>query len=169
MPGTPTQDYRELMSTFPTGVAVVTGLDADGAPQGMTCSSIASATLLPPTLLVCLRTGSRTLSAVTARGSFAVNFLHDGGQEAAELFSRAEANRFSQVHWRMSQAGLPRLAQDAFAVAECKVSDVHMVGDHAVVLGEVTTIAQVPGTPLLYGLRRFAAWPIAAVRPGGRR
>lgn len=165
MNGTATRNYRELMSSFPTGVAVVTGLDADGAPQGMTCSSIASATLLPPTLLVCLRTGSRTLNAVTARGAFAVNLLHDEGQEVAELFSRAEANRFSQVRWRMSEAGLPWLVQDAFAVAECTVSDLHTVGDHAVVLGEVTSIAQVPGTPLLYGLRRFAAWPIATTPP----
>lgn len=155
----PTHDYRELMSTFPTGVAVVTGLDADGAPQGMTCSSIASATLLPPTLLACLRTGTRTLGAVTANGGFAVNLLHSGGQQVAELFARSEANRFSQVRWRMSEAGLPWLVHDAFAVAECAVSDLHAVGDHTVVLGEVTRIAQVPGTPLLYGLRRFASWP----------
>lgn len=165
MNGPATQDYRELMSTFPTGVAVVTGLDSDGAPQGMTCSSIASATLLPPTLLVCLRTGSRTLSAVTDRGSFAVNLLHDGGQEVAKLFASPVANRFAQVHWRMSEAGLPWLGQDAFAIAECTVTDLHTVGDHAVVFGEVTRIAQVPGTPLLYGLRRFAAWPFALTRP----
>ena len=164
--GSATQDYRELMSAFPTGVAVVTGLDADGAPQGMTCSSIASATLLPPTLLVCLRTGSRTLGAVTANGGFAVNLLHDGGQEVAELFARSEVDRFSLVRWRMSETGLPWLAEDAFAVAECRVSHLHAVGDHTVVLGEVTRIAQVPGTPLLYGLRRFAAWPNPATRWG---
>lgn len=166
---TSTQDYRQLMSTFPTGVAVITGLDADGAPRGMTCSSIASATLLPPTLLVCLRIGSGTLSAVTAHGEFAVNLLHDGGQRVAELFSRAEANRFSRVPWRLSEAGLPWLVQDAFAVAECKVSDLHTVGDHVVVLGEVTRIAQVTGTPLLYGMRRFAAWPQGAPRRSGLR
>jgi flavin reductase (NADH) len=162
--GQATQTYRELMSTFPTGVAVVTGLDADGVPQGMTCSSVTSVTLLPPTLLVCLRTGSRTLGAVTARSAFAVNLLHDGGQEVAKLFSRAEADRFSKVHWRMSEAGLPWLVQDAFAVAECTVSDLHTVGDHAVVLGTVTRTTQVPGTPLLYGLRRFAPWPVDAPR-----
>jgi hypothetical protein len=33
------------------------------------------------------------------------------------------------------------------------------VGDHAVVLGEVRGIAQIAGTPLLYGMRRFASWP----------
>jgi flavin reductase (NADH) len=163
------QDYCQLMSAFPTGVAVVTGLDADAAPRGMTCSSIASVSLLPPTLLVCLRTGSGTLSAVTAHGGFAVNLLHDGGQQVAELFSSAEANRFSRVRWRLSEADLPWLVQDAFAVAECKVSDLHTVGDHVVVLGEVTRIAQCTGTPLLYGMRRFAAWPQPGMRRSGVR
>jgi flavin reductase (NADH) len=161
------QEYRELMSAFPTGVAVITCFDADGAPRGMTCSSIASATLLPPTLLACLRNGSGTLSAILFHGSFAVNLLHDGAQRVAELFSRAEANRFSRVRWSRSEAGLPWLIRDAFAVAECKVSDQHAVGDHVVVLGEVTRIAQVEATPLLYGMRRFAAWPLTVMADGG--
>src|SRR5439155_979792 len=47
--------FRAMMSAFPTGVAVVTTTDADGRPHGMTCSSVCSVTLEPPTLLVCLR------------------------------------------------------------------------------------------------------------------
>jgi flavin reductase (DIM6/NTAB) family NADH-FMN oxidoreductase RutF len=153
------QRYLDLMSAFPTGVAVVTSLDADGKPRGMTCSSITSATVVPPTLLVCLRIGSGTFDAVASNGRFAVNLLHEGGQPAAEVFSCPDRNRFSQVSWRPSRSGLPWLVQDAFAVAECQVTDFVKVGDHAVVLGEVSAIAQITGTPLLYGLRRFASWP----------
>jgi len=151
--------YLDLMSAFPTGVAVVTSRDADGTPRGMTCSSIASATLLPPTLLVCLQIGSGTLEAITANGGFAVNLLHEGGQRAAEVFSRPDPNRFARVSWRPSRSGLPWLVDDAFAVAECQVSHFVKVGDHAVVLGEVRDIAQITGIPLLYGLRGFASWP----------
>jgi len=157
------QNYLDLMSAFPTGVAVVTSVDADGKPRGMTCSSITSATLVPPTLLVCLRVGSATLEAVSSRGGFAVNLLHAGAQRAAEVFSCPEPNRFSCVSWKPSAGGLPWLVDDAFAVAECQVSDFLTVGDHAVVLGEVTRTAQVAGTPLLYGQRRFASWPPSAI------
>lgn len=159
---TPTQRYRDLMSAFPTGVAVVTSLDADGAPRGMTCTSIASAALLPPTLLVCLRIGSGTLEAIASHGGFAVNLLHSEGQRAAEVFSRPGANRFARVSWRPSGSGLPWLVDDAFAVAECQVAEAVTVGDHAVLLGEVRETAQIAGTPLLYGLRRFASWPRTA-------
>jgi flavin reductase (DIM6/NTAB) family NADH-FMN oxidoreductase RutF len=54
----------------------------------MTCSSVTSVTLLPPTLLVCLRVGSGTLEAVSAHGGFAVNLLHEEARHAAEVHRR---------------------------------------------------------------------------------
>ncbi|WP_239405642.1 flavin reductase family protein [Frankia sp. Cj3] len=157
--GTRQQRYRDLMSAFPTGIAVVASLDTEKQPRGMTCSSITSATLDPPTLLVCLRIGSATLQAVTSHGSFTINLLHEGGQHAAEVFSGPDPDRFARVTWKQSWSGLPWLVEDAFAMAECQVSGILRVGDHAVVLGVVNMIYQTTGTPLLYGLRSFAAWP----------
>jgi flavin reductase (DIM6/NTAB) family NADH-FMN oxidoreductase RutF len=162
------QRYLDMMSAFPTGVAVITSLDADGEPRGMTCSSIASATLVPPTLLVCLKIGSATLEAVQCAGGFAVNLLHSAGQRAAEVFSGPAADRFAQVHWLPSPAGYPWLDEDAFAGAECQVSTIVPVGTHAIVLGEVRDISPIAGTPLLsgtpllYGMRRFETWPSMA-------
>lgn len=151
--------YRDLMSSFPTGVAVVTSLDAEGTPRGMTCSSLTSVTVAPPTLLVSLRRGSATLEAVTGHGGFAVNLLHSGGRRTAELFAGPEPDRFARLCWRRSPSGLPHLADDAFAVADCRVTGLLDVHDHTLVLGEVRTIVRSAGIPLLYGLRRFTTWP----------
>ncbi|MGW7793609.1 flavin reductase family protein, partial [Streptomyces tricolor] len=57
-------DFRDLMSRFPSGVTVVTARGPGGEPVGMTCSSVASVCTDPPTLLVCLRSDSATLAAV---------------------------------------------------------------------------------------------------------
>jgi flavin reductase (DIM6/NTAB) family NADH-FMN oxidoreductase RutF len=152
------EEYCELMSAFPTGVAVVTALDAAGVPCGMTCSSLTSVTLVPPTLLVCLRIGSRTLDAVSSCGAFAVNLLHAKAHRAAELFSRPTPDRFGQVSWRCSGSGLPWLCDDAFALAECRLTRRFEVGDHMVIFGQVSRIVQTEDTPLLHGLRRFASW-----------
>jgi Conserved protein/domain typically associated with flavoprotein oxygenases, DIM6/NTAB family len=152
--------FRDLMSAFPTGVAIVTGMHLDGTPRGMTCSSVVSVTTLPPTLLVCLGVGGATLEAVASHGCFGVNLLHDGGQRAAELFSGPGPDRFRQVSWQISKNGIPWLVKDAFAVAECRVSRLLTVGDRTVVFGEVCAIEQVTGTPLLYGRRRYASWPL---------
>ena len=161
LPGqVPAEEYRELMSAFPTGVAVVTALDAAGGPCGMTCSSLTSVTVAPPTLLVCLRIGSRTCDAVHGCGVFGVNLLHARAHRTARLFSSPTPDRFSQVRWGVSGNGLPWLCDDAFAFAECHLTRRVEVGDHMVLFGQVSCIAQTADTPLLYGLRRFASWSL---------
>ncbi len=158
--------HRQLMSVFPTGVAVVTTLDVDGTPVGMTCSSLASVTLDPPTILVCLHIGSGTLRAVRASGAFGVNLLHGHARRTAELFATPVADRFAQIDWQhATRTRAPWLTADALAFAECRVTGDSIVGDHAVVLGEVVDVVQTPGLPLLYGMRQFAGWLDPLTRP----
>ena len=160
-------DFRALMSHFPTGVSVVTSVGVDGMPRGLTCSSLISVTLDPPTLLVCLNTHSSTLQTLCVTGRFAVNLLHTQGRQAAELFAAPVADRFAWVTWAYSDAGMPRLVDDAFAFAECRVTGTQVIGDHAVVLGEVTSVMCTAGVPLLYGMRQFCGWPGSKSDQGG--
>jgi len=154
-------DFRSLMAGFPSGVAVVTALGPDGQPWGMTCSSVCSVTLRPPTLLICVRHGSPTLEAILRRSLFTVNMLHDGAQPTAMLFASGAPKRFDQVQWSIGPGdGGPHLSDDSHAVADCRVVRAEPVGDHMVVFGEALRVSQRSGhRPLLYGLRRYAAWP----------
>ncbi|MFI9841235.1 flavin reductase family protein [Nonomuraea sp. NPDC051941] len=77
--------------------ALVASVDGEGRPHGLTCDSLTSITLSPPTLLVSVGGGSGTLEAVLSRRAFAVNLLHDGGPRAAELFSSATPGPFTRV------------------------------------------------------------------------
>jgi flavin reductase (DIM6/NTAB) family NADH-FMN oxidoreductase RutF len=153
--------FRTFMSTFCTGVAVVTAFDRTARPHGLTCTSLASVTLRPPTLMVCLNVASGTLDAIADSGRFAVNLLHERGRQAAELFASADPDRFDRVRWRTSLAtGQPLLADDAYATAECRTNGTALVGDHAVVFGEIVHIEQTDAeVPLLYGMRTFSRWP----------
>jgi flavin reductase (DIM6/NTAB) family NADH-FMN oxidoreductase RutF len=152
-------EYRDLMSAFPSGVAVVTASGPDAEPHGMTCTSLSSVTLHPPTLLVCLGLRSGTLAALRRRGSFAVNLLHSRAVRAAEVFSSTASGRFRTVQWRPStRIGAPWLWVDAFAVAECAVRQEHVFADHAVVFGAVVNVVNTAGVPLVYGHRQYSAW-----------
>jgi flavin reductase (DIM6/NTAB) family NADH-FMN oxidoreductase RutF len=163
--------FRDLMSSFPTGVSVVTARDLAGRPQGATCSSLSSVTLSPPTLLVCLCELGGTLHAVLAGRRFAVNLLHAEGQRAASVFSSLHVDKFAEIPWESwGPSKLPFLRLDAFAAAACEVAGEIQVGDHRVVLGRVLDIQVSAGVPLLYGLRRYSSWPIPPVpdETGGR-
>ncbi|MGW3724107.1 flavin reductase family protein [Streptomyces sp. NPDC000851] len=155
-------EFRELMAGFPTGVTVVTAFDGARRPWGMTCSSLCSVTLRPPTLLVCIRNGSPTLAAVLDAGRFSVNLLSDAGRPVAELFASGASDRFDQVKWEDAPGcGGPHLPDVAHAVADCRVLRTEPVGDHTVVFGEVErSVTWTPAPqPLIYGLRSYAVWP----------
>jgi flavin reductase (NADH) len=162
--------FRDLMSSFPTGVSVVTAMDSEGQPRGATCSSLSSVTLSPPTLLVCLCEQGGTLHALLACGRFAVNLLRASGRHAATVFSSLHVNKFAEVPWETwSPSGLPFLHRDAFAVAACEVAGEVHVGDHRIVIGRVFDIRVSAGVPLLYGLRRYSSWPLTVTPDGGRQ
>ena len=161
---TPTA-LRGFMNGYYTGVTIVTSVDVSGRPHGLTCNSLVSVTLDPPTLLVCLDRKAGTLNAVRECGAFAVNLLSERGKAAAQTFASPDPDRFASVRWEPSPQGLPRLVDDAFAIAECTVADEHSVGDHVVVFGRVRDIEGEPDSPLLYGMRTFSR-PSDAVEPG---
>jgi flavin reductase (DIM6/NTAB) family NADH-FMN oxidoreductase RutF len=156
----PADAFRGFMSTYFTGVTVVTTVDGAGRPHGLTCTSLTSVTLAPPTLLVCLDVRSGTLAALRHRAGFVVNLLHDGARATAELFASHAEDRFERTAWRGSAyLDLPWLADDTCAAAECRVVDTVPVGDHVVVFGRVVNVADGTGNPLLYGLRTFSGGP----------
>lgn len=154
------EDYKALMSLFPTGVSIVTTLDEYCSPHGMTCSSLMSVTLQPPTLLVSIRRGSPTLAALRANGAFAVNLLHARAASTAQLFATPVSDRFNNVAWRPApRSGMPWLHSDAVAVADCRLIQAIPIGDHVLTVGRVVATERAAGAPLLYGLRRYSAWP----------
>lgn len=160
-------DFRTLMARFPTGVAVVAAFDSQGRPRGMTCTSVCSVSVEPPILLVCIRHGSPTLEAILQRTGFTVNLLHVGAESTARLFASGKPDRFDDVRWYAGPDPCgPHFPEDAHAVADCHVLRTESVGDHIVVFGTVLRISQQRAVqqanrPLLYGFRRYEAWPSA--------
>lgn len=159
-----TTEFRSLMTRFPTGVSIVTAFDGDDEPKGMTCSSMCSVTLTPPTLLVCLRAESPTLSAVLDRSRFALNLLHQEAKGTAELFASGIPGRFGLVDWATPPRRTgPHLVTDAHAVADCVVRRTELMGDHLVVFGHVVNVDVREGQgPLLYGQREYRGWEAEA-------
>jgi flavin reductase (DIM6/NTAB) family NADH-FMN oxidoreductase RutF len=151
------EEFVAIMAAFPTGVAIVTALDVDGTPRGLTTNAVTSVSLAPPILLVCLDLTSRTLPAVRRSGRFAVNFMSAGCEAVCRKFASKADDKFDHVRWEPGLGGVPLLSGHAVAVAECVVRDDLDVGDHAVVTGLVETGSPPESTsePLLYFRRAF--------------
>ena len=130
-------EFTAIMAAFPTGVAVVTTLDAAGAPKGFASNAVTSVSAEPPLLLVCVDRTSRTLPSLLARGAFCVNFLKDGRHEICRKFASKCDDKFEEIAWMTVGSGLPLLTEDSLAHAECVTESIIEAGDHLIVIGRV--------------------------------
>ena len=153
--------YRALAGSFPTGVTIVTTLDASGAPRGLTTQSFVGLSTEPPLMIVSIDRASRTLPVLREHGSFVVNFLKHGAEEVATRFASKSDDKFAGVKWKPSAAakGAPILHDCAVAYAECTVVREVEAGDHWIFIASVDGGDVLGGTPLLYYRRTYAAWP----------
>jgi len=145
-------DLRRAMGHFASGVTVVTSLTADTAPAGTTASAVASLSLDPPLILVCLDRSSATLAAIHQHGAFVVNVLAAHQQHLSANFARrgTDAN-WEHVAYRRGGNGCPHLA-GVLATVACRADSYLPGGDHEIVVGRVTDIetADHDPAPLLY-------------------
>jgi flavin reductase (DIM6/NTAB) family NADH-FMN oxidoreductase RutF len=155
--------FRSLAASLPTGVSVITTLDADGDPTGMTCGTVCSLSCEPPLLLTCMSLGSRTLAAVERRGSFVVNVLAADGAGLASRFAGSVRDKFVGVSWSPGKSRLPVLTEATIAHAFCELYQVVKAGDHAIVIGLILDGEHRAGiSPLMYFRRAFSGFPAGA-------
>ena len=132
--------FRNVLGHFPTGVTVVTGLDAAGAPHGITIGSFVSVSLDPPLVGFFPGIASKSWQAIAESGSFCVNILGAGQDDLCWKFAKepaaGETSKFAGVNWTPSSTGSPILPGIIGSI-DCKVEAVHETGDHLFVIGRV--------------------------------
>ncbi len=146
---------RDALGCFATGVTVVTCVDGNGNPAGLTVNSFTSVSLDPPLLLVCIARPAASANALINASHFAVNVLQTGQQPASIRFSTRDQDRFGTTPWSCGEAGAPIL-KDSLGVFECERFAVHDAGDHHILVGQVVKASFDAGLdPLLYFRGRY--------------
>ena len=146
------QEFRSVMGSFATGVTVITAAAGDEL-QGMTANAVASLSLDPLLMLICIDRTSHTHRVLQAGGAFAVNVLGAHQEDVSRLFAKkAEPERGSLrgQPFRLGKAGAPVL-EDALAYVECRIVETHSGGDHTIFIGEVVDVGVAEDVePLLF-------------------
>jgi flavin reductase (DIM6/NTAB) family NADH-FMN oxidoreductase RutF len=146
--------YRRACSLFATGITVITTLDENGHPHGMTVNSFSSVSLDPPLVLVGIDLKNAILGHFMTSAWFAVNILGEHQEDLSRRFSTAAENRFYGVDWQPGSSGVPLLG-GVLTQMECAVTQTFEVGDHALLIGEVRSAAWREGKPLVYFNRSY--------------
>lgn len=150
------EDFRAAMARFPSGVVVVTTLDAEGEPRGFTASSFCSVSLRPPLILVCLANSADSFAAFTSCGPFAVSVLGREHDALATRFATKGANKFAPGGLSLTPSGLPSVA-GALVELDCEVHARHQAGDHMILIGRVSVarLGQDGSAPMVHYERAF--------------
>lgn len=148
---------RRTMGRFLTGVAIVTTLDGDGEPHGMTINSLTSISLAPPILMIALNFETRTGNAVKATGQFAISILGAKQEPVARHFATRGGERFVDGDFDHTEGGIPVIGS-ALSQAECRVVRQEVVGDHDVFFGEVISCRDRDGDGLAFNAGKFGGF-----------
>ena len=141
------QEFIKAMRSVASSVSVVT-TDGPAGRHGATVSAFCSVSADPPTLLVCLNSGTRIAQTVAANGQFAVNVLPETERATAERFAgwRDEDDRFQGADW--NEGDCPAL--NGATVFFCTVEETSIAGSHHVFFGRVEAIQEGQARPLTY-------------------
>ena len=143
-------EFRRVLSHFASGVTLITTLDADERPAGLTASSFTSVSLDPPLILVCVDHKAQCYPAIRDSGRFAVNILHMDQEHLSRRFATTKIeNKFEGVEYTVTPRRLP-IIKEAHAHLECTTVSTLQAGDHTIFVGQVEHAEAGAGHPLLY-------------------
>ena len=146
--------FRHVLGHFATGVTIITAID-EGEPVGFACQSFAALSLEPPLVLFCPALTSSTWPRIRRAGVFCANVLAAEQGDLATLFGRSNPDRFAKIDWAPDSAGSP-IIDGVLTWVSCQITDVHIVGDHYVVIGRVDELGDItPQRPLLFYRGRY--------------
>lgn len=151
------EQYRDALRHFPSGVTVVTIKSAE-AIHGLTISAFTSLSPKPPLIMIAVDHRASAHELLAAEDAvFAVNIL---GQDQVNISNRfawvKDEDRFAEGDWGTAVTGAPVLL-DALAWLDCKVDARHDAGTHTIYIGEVlaSSVVRPDEPPLIYWNRGY--------------
>ena len=147
---TDTRALRNALGRFATGIAIVTAIDPDGHPIGLTVNSFSAVSLEPALLLWCLDNGSHNLEAFRRASHHAINILSVDQKDLSNRFATWPTDRFVGLPCQPGHGGAP-VFPGCCATFEVANETAHASGDHTIFVGRVERFSETPElAPLLF-------------------
>lgn len=145
-----TRALRNALGRFATGIAIVTAIDPDGHPIGLTVNSFSAVSLNPALVLWCLDNGSNNLEAFRKASHHAINILAVDQKDLSNRFATWPTDRFAGLPWQAGSGGAP-VFPGCCATFEVANESQLPGGDHTIFVGRVERFNEAADlAPLLF-------------------
>ncbi len=150
--------YRLAVGRLATGVTIVTSR-VGTTDHAMTANAIASVSLEPLLVLVCVEREARFHDAIVESGLWGVSILPSTARATADWL----ATRGRPLHGQLERVPTHRgvtgvaLLDESLSTLECETTDAYPGGDHTIVVGRVVSveISDHAGDALVYYRGRY--------------
>jgi len=142
-----TKALRATLGQFATGVAIVTALDQEQQPVGMTINSFSSVSLTPALVSWCIDERAASYATFARARRFALTVLAADQAELALRFATRGADKFRGIDVDDGQA--PVIA-NACAWFRCDSYRSIALGDHRMLVGRITEFGNSELQPLVF-------------------
>ena len=131
---------KTTLRMIPYGIYVLTADDGKGNVGAATVNWVTQSSFSPPLVVVGVKADSGAHTVVKGTGKFVLNMLGKDGKGAAFTFFKPATvadGKISGQAFHVGANGAPIL-ECAIAAVECTVKEVLELGDHSIVVAEVT-------------------------------
>lgn len=143
------RELRNALGCFTTGVCVISTVNAQGEPLGLTANSFASVSLDPPLVLWSLQNNSDVYDVFAKPRYYAINVLAKEQQDHSNRYAQKGDHLLAPEHFSSGKFGAPIL-RGALVSFECELHASHDGGDHLIIVGRVLDMQAREGEPLLF-------------------
>ncbi|MEP3562006.1 MAG: flavin reductase [Marinobacter sp.] len=155
------QEFRSALSTFTTGVTIITTRAENGDPVGITANSFNSVSLNPPMVLWSLDKSAMSLSAFTNNKHWNVHILSTEQEALSGRFASRGEDKFKGLELDQGINNIP-LMRNCTARFNCRTAFMYEGGDHIIFVGEVLNFDKTDLPPLAFQSGQYA---LAAKKP----
>ena len=143
------KNLRNVLSKFATGVTVVSTIDCDGKPIGMTANSFTSVSLDPPLVLWSIGINQPSYDAFLKAKGYSVSILSKDQKDICDLFSSPIEDKFRDIDYTLTDNGFP-IIQKSLAWFDCLKWNNYPGGDHQILVGEIKNFYADENDPLIF-------------------
>lgn len=148
--GFDSRQLRDALGRFATGVCVVTAIDEEMGPIGMTVNSFSALSLEPPLVLWSIQKDSERFAIFNDTTGFGLSILSEEQSALSNRYAQKQNYHLEAGSFRIGRGG-QAILRDCMCSFECRLWERVEGGDHIIQIGEVIDIHQRPhGRPLLF-------------------
>lgn len=147
-------EFRTVLGSYATGVAVATCTDQSGRTGAMTINSFTSLSLDPPLVLWSIAKDCDQAPYFAGASHYAINILAQHQRTLSDRLASPGTDKLKDVPHAL-RAGQAPVLPDCCANLVCEIIDRHEGGDHVILIGKVVAMRGSDAPPLIFSRGQY--------------